>query len=123
MCAMRAATSLEQATPCPSEQLAMQMLKLVTEVMVDDVSLGEQIRTAIMTIWLAERRIDDPQFCWAAFGDIQRGEQKLRRQLYRALRCGYVDHERFDEAMSLLDLTAVHRLSCLSPAEPLALPS
>ncbi len=121
MSAKSVATSLEQMGLCPFEQLAMQMLELVTEVMVDDVSLAEQMRTAVMTIWLAERRIDNPQYSWVAWRDIQRGEQQLRRQLYQALRRGYVDCKRFDQAMSLLSKSAAHRLSCLKPPGPEAL--
>ena len=77
-------------------------LALVTEIMVDDVSLAEQMRTAVMTIWLAERRAWGPGVALTAWRDVQRGEQQLRRLLYEALRQGYLGEERFDRLMVLL---------------------
>ena len=95
-------TEAERAAGGASQQLMMKVLALVTEIMVDDVSLAEQMRTAVMTIWLAERRAWSTGTSLTAWRDVQRGEQQLRRLLYEALRQGYLGEERFDRLMVLL---------------------
>ena len=92
----------EEAPDSPQQRLVMHALGMVTEIMADDVPLAEQMRMAALTIWLAERRTRDPGYAWVAWRDIQRGSEQLRRQLYRALRRGFVSYEQFDEAMNLL---------------------
>ena len=95
-------TEAERAAGRVSQQLMMKVLALVTEIMVDDVSLAEQLRTAVMTIWLAERRVFCAGTALTAWRDVQRGEQQLRRLLYQALLQGYLYEERFDGLMALL---------------------
>jgi hypothetical protein len=96
----------------PPQQLAMHVLKLVTGVMVDDVGLAEQLRTAAMGIWLAAQRTHRPGLALVAWRDIQRGEQQLRRLTYRALRRGYLRYQEFDEVMTLLHRVKRQRLYC-----------
>src|SRR6202011_4577468 len=98
----------EQYVDSPPQQMAMPMLRLVREIMVDDWSLAEKMRTAVRAIGLAEKRTQDPPLAWVAWRDIQRGEDQLRRQLYRALRRCYIDYERFDEAMAVLAKAGHH---------------
>ena len=95
-------TNVDRAAGSVAEQLMMKVLAAVTEIMVDDVSLAEQLRAAAMTIWLAERRTWDPRCSAVAWRDVQRGEQQLRRLLYDALRQGYLYEARFDRLMALL---------------------
>lgn len=91
-----------QEEESPLQQLVMHTLRLVTEVMVDDVPLAERLRMAVLGLWLAEKHAPQQR-------EIQQGEEELRNQLSAARR--YVDYDRFDQTMTLLGRAAQHRVS------------
>lgn len=85
------------------ETMALDMLGLVNEIMVEDVPLAEEIRAAVTALWRAGKRILDPAGACGTWHEIQRGEEELRQNLQRARRSGYVDEQRVDRAMARLN--------------------
>lgn len=90
------------ASTAESQDTHLQLFRLVSELMADDLSLAEQLRAAITGLWLAVRRARDPGAGLPTLRDVQRAEEQLRVRLYRAMRGGTLSPRRFDEAMALL---------------------
>lgn len=95
----------------PLQLLVMHILRVVTDVMVEDVGLAEQLRVAALRIWMAERRTAQPHHAQVAWWDIQDNEDQLRALLGAVRRRCCVDTERFNQALLLLNKATHHRLT------------
>lgn len=77
-------------------------LGLVSEIMIDDMELAEQLRGAVTNLWLLERRARIADLAWVVLREMPRAERQLRLVLQKAMQAGRVDMSTYERLMRLV---------------------